>query len=1554
MRKSMLLLLACIAYRVAFAQYTQSDSSHIALFDSYTSALDKSQIPTGILYDRVVPFANLPQFNPDHPLDTSDYSHWKQAYYELYLSTYANSSLLTLEQISAQAEAAVASGTIPIGILNYSYSSIDTGAVHKNLLQVVNGKLNDVNGRSESPYDVKNTLVASALSGTVEVGEVKFVFTNQFYLSNRNLTVDYIVVDFGDGSGASVLYFGDQKTVHYSASGTKNISYMLQFTNGSSVQGNSTLTVSSSAGPEPCNITAETITASVGFQGYEGSGESSPSFGKGWVSYYYHDCSDPVLRKPIIIMDGIDAKGETKARNIYKYLNYFDGKLQKNAGDDLRAEGYDLVILDFVKGADFIERNAFVLVKLIQEINAAKVNPDEKLIVIGPSMGAMVSRYALAYMEEKYHETGDPVWDHQTGLYVSFDGPQQGANLPIGDQHFLEFFATNDNNVAAKEALSQINAPAAQQLLVHHYREGTANPAGTAYRWRWENSLEENGLKKSDGYPYSYGYPMNLRKIALINGSQDAMEQYRMKEPKNLIELNLYGLAHGEAFYAPNTPGNYKIVFQGYDTHTNRANECVVSPQTPNMGSYDIAPGGIFNLQEKMGYDDNGKKRDGFTVNYKYHCFMPSISTLDIKFNSDAQKSLFYNIRGANIVCNKLTPFDAYYAPHFNEQHISFTPESFAWLYTEINNANRTTSADRDLNGITFNYGVKTKTYLDRGITISNGGILSIQDNAHTGYGNEPIPSRTANSTFTVETHTACNSPKVVVDNNGLLAIGDPQAFNTGVLRIGQDWELQLKSGGKLTINNNSKLEILAGAKFTVEQGAMIELNGENAVLEIDGQLYIGNNATFTFTGNGLVRFHDSYPPKTNIFAGANSTFSLQGTDIDDEVLEVTGGEGILPQDQLALFSIKNGTVKLSDGSRINAGCPLTLSSVKFTPTPDNERSNDSNGFRGLHIYGQPSVTIDNCIFEHGYSGIFAPLYNLGSPFSISNTEFNDCSYGIYAQGAGVNLNNIYAHDCKYGFYGVGSTMLNTFTQSDFENNELGIEFFGSKGSRLYLDNCFVHESQLVGTDVDHGKLITHCSNFTNNDLINNEFPAIWLSNKATYTSRGSVYPAGGNTVFARNHNAIGGALVASDQSANALQINNGGNDFSNMAIGSYPLLFFATIGKSSVQLYAKNNMWRVPKTTMDPNIIRDRDYVLYNTSTTSSNQVTLYYQPTTENIACGSVGQFEMKLPDLKKVEGTTALLQDPYDFCPQCPVLLTADFVGVALDSAIRYCNRIQEGNLTYETRKTVVDKFNEILESPLVSQALSDPNINYLYDIAYTQYLEAFSALVQFTPLAQYASLDNSFAALIRLIDNRIARGQLEHDQSEVFYSMMDKAQLYRMLRKMEEAIVTLNTAAALATGEDQIAYSNEWQCMLLNENKILSGQISRESQSSLNEVCTSYMPIRNHEKNIAHRASISEGTKNYANAYFNGVFSLEVIPNIINTNSLPIRLNLPGDGLLTLSLSDVIGRTWNLYHQQSLAGGNYPLSFDVSGLPNGIYFLKASYGNESRVERFVLRR
>jgi len=114
------------------------------------------------------------------------------------------------------------------------------------------------------------------------------------------------------------------------------------------------------------------------------SGEYLTILGKGNIS----------ITNPYIIIEGIDFLNNQDFDAHLKLYN--DGNnsytnLNKSLIYGLYDNGYDVIILDFDNSTDYIQNNAMLVVSLINSLNLQQNN----LVVMGYSMGGLVSRYAL-------------------------------------------------------------------------------------------------------------------------------------------------------------------------------------------------------------------------------------------------------------------------------------------------------------------------------------------------------------------------------------------------------------------------------------------------------------------------------------------------------------------------------------------------------------------------------------------------------------------------------------------------------------------------------------------------------------------------------------------------------------------------------------------------------------------------------------------------------------------------------------------------------------------------------------------------------------------------------------------------------------------------------------------------------------------------------------------------------------------------------------------------------------------------------------------------------
>jgi hypothetical protein len=352
---------------------------------------------------------------------------------------------------------------------------------------------------------------------------------------------------------------------------------------------------------------------------------------------------------------------------------------------------------------------------------------------MGPSMGGLISRYALAFMEKKYDDTNLDEWQHNTRLWVSVDSPHLGANIPIGVQSFLNQ-AKNDNTDAEDFVEKELGSPAAQQLLIEQFNgwnstqlksdyldgrtisQGYSEDRGHPFFINFYNNLYNNGLQNSNGYP------QNLDKIAMVNGSLTGLKSYLdgdLYPNNNQLTTNIRAFQHirywafgwhhftihigsFETYNMPTLGSNHKIsrfkkAFDDKSKHITNIN---------SRGNMDNNPGGFFPVYDEITAgldgsdplpyptgtfqsfgnlfdtifahisDDFGGAHMSLRTNKHVSSFIATPSSLGL-INPDFNWSEDLN---RNLVCSNETPFDSYYGEEENTGHVSFSNNGFIWL----------------------------------------------------------------------------------------------------------------------------------------------------------------------------------------------------------------------------------------------------------------------------------------------------------------------------------------------------------------------------------------------------------------------------------------------------------------------------------------------------------------------------------------------------------------------------------------------------------------------------------------------------------------------------------------------------------------------------------------------------------------------------------------------------------------------------------------------------------------------------------------------------------
>lgn len=323
---------------------------------------------------------------------------------------------------------------------------------------------------------------------------------------------------------------------------------------------------------------------------------------------------------------------------------------------------------------------------------------DEELGIIGPSMGGQVTRYALAYMEEK-HAQGVPDMDHNTRVWISFDSPHHGANIPLGNTGLLASLGYSLNQTTAKERFeNRVNTNAAQQYLINQavpriiqlplfnynyiglYQNNTA-----PRRIQYINNLTSNGL------PGSSGWPQNVKRVAVVNSSDKGVMNGTPGEEAIYIEGRLAGLipvALFQSFLQVDYNNWNRPLFGAWISNIISYQFSSADLKNDNPpGSIDILPGSKSNSTEAVfnGLVENIEKRAKVTKKRlkPNHTFMPVISAL--AFNN-TNIDWGQRLDDRNLVCTGEIPFDDYLISGTNQSHITITEDIYKYIEYQLIN----------------------------------------------------------------------------------------------------------------------------------------------------------------------------------------------------------------------------------------------------------------------------------------------------------------------------------------------------------------------------------------------------------------------------------------------------------------------------------------------------------------------------------------------------------------------------------------------------------------------------------------------------------------------------------------------------------------------------------------------------------------------------------------------------------------------------------------------------------------------------------------------------
>jgi hypothetical protein len=657
---------------------------------------DKTGMESDVLYNP----AGISNIN-NYPNQTHDLYSFYQAYKAIAFSDFQQ-RLPNLQNIKQMATSELMSLDISLALLFTEYDTFNEQAKNNELITKTNDNSFE---RVESEADIFNhhrLLIAAALKPIQRGSQVTYNLSAETFFNTTNKDITKIEIDFGDNQGYRLAEINSPINISYEDEGDKVLKFKITLDNLEVVESAASLNVIYSNQ----ELNEKNNQEIIGFT----SGTTDPPYiqpyneypFKGWGEMDIFYSADNVLDKPIFLIDGFDPVDSRNVNGLYEALNFSGG----NLGDIVRANGYDVVVLNFPTyfreedqvwiygGADYIERNAMLLVELIKYINNLKVG-EKKNVVIGPSMGGLVARYALNYMES----IGV---DHESRLYISFDAPHAGANVPIGFQHMFNYLAygldtwAGDFSVEALRPVidRMLRSPAARQMLWDQYESHLVNGGP---EFNNDSALPQphpffNTFYNAIDTVYSFEYPQNTRNVTIINGSSSVAPYYDnngMAVTPGAQVLDAYmpnvsddTNADLDVWYTPYInqiiPISQIYIDAPWWCFCDITTEALAQSHGHTDG-IDAAPGGLFDISVlASAYTGSDAVVADFIsqLQTNHFTFVPSISAMDYFTNNWYE----YMNNPDN------SPFEAWSMSSGNEMHTELTPANVEFTLNEIFN----------------------------------------------------------------------------------------------------------------------------------------------------------------------------------------------------------------------------------------------------------------------------------------------------------------------------------------------------------------------------------------------------------------------------------------------------------------------------------------------------------------------------------------------------------------------------------------------------------------------------------------------------------------------------------------------------------------------------------------------------------------------------------------------------------------------------------------------------------------------------------------------------
>lgn len=761
-------------------------------------------------------------------------------------------------------------------------------------------------------------------------------------------------------------------------------------------------------------------------------------------------------------------------------------------------------------------------------------------------------------------------------------------------------------------------------------------------------------------------------------------------------------------------------------------------------------------------------------------------------------------------------------------------------------------------------------------------------------------------------------SSTLLTQSNGIISVGNTTGLKSSIV-VRKGNALRIGNNGTVKVYDNSSILIEEGATLIIDQGATLQLLGNNAVLEIKGDLKLNPNAVFTFThpgvNSGYIKFSRETPWDNlpHVIGSTGCSIDLKGQNKNDKILEIAQDILWISQFQnISLFKIQTGKVEFTypGKSYISTDAPTSFIADKFISTGTSDGR--------VAVWGQPVCQITNCLFDkvpvEGY------LFMYGNKLSMSYTEIKNCNTaGLGTQGMGVNLFNTNFNSNETGMNSQLFTQNSTITGAKFNDNEYGASIWASPVEVLFT-TCKIKNNFNFGVDlIGPTRAKVKCGEVTKNFIGFNVTRTASLSMNTTL---------GGGYVDAQNNLEN---TILLDYAA-GLDINNGYNDLrvntggtapypNNVYTLSYctnfaicPVEIAGTLKHlPSLPVIANNNKWQPAFGGTYPSLV----------AASSEDKFTEVFS----TFAPGT----QLHFTDVAQSERAPCGFWDPapcptcpasfLEVCPTCNTINTPAFINIKTNAAVKEAMSNMDLTIT-NGHKQAVDKFHQVLKYPILAPTEGD---KFVTNIAEREMMVSLAQSIESNQVfVSDSTISLEVLKAIEIQDDKIIQATIDNKYLDKLYGNIEKALINYVAQHRVEAIAILDNVLTFVQPSEQ-EYVTYIRCLINNEQLLMSKQINQVEFLNSVSLCTPPSRGTLRTSTFLPDAISEEETDEY---------NISLFPNP-SSNQLFLKYDLSEQELATFIIYDVTGK---ILFEKTLKGGSRTEEIADLQLSNGIYLYK----------------